>query len=186
MPSIVPLVAGSVIWLWILNPQTGLVNTLLAHLGVPQPGWLASTTWAKPALILMSLWSTGTMMVVLLAALQNVPASLYEAGAVDGAGTWRRFVHITLPQISPSLLFAAIVDTIGGFQYFGQQYIMTGSTGAPANATLMYATYLFDKAFVYNQMGYAAAMAWILFVILLICIVAILALSRRFVYYAAD
>ena len=186
LPSILPLVATSVLWLWILNPQSGLVNHFLSALGLPAPGWLASTFWSKPALIFMSLWGTGNTMVVLLAALQGVPQELYEAAAVDGATRWRRFWHVTLPQISPSLLFAAIVNTIGGFQYFTQQYIMTGSSGTPANSSLMYATYLFDNAFSYNQMGYASAMAWLLFSIILVCVIAIFVLSKKLVYYAAE
>jgi len=186
LPSIVPLVATSILWLWILNPQSGMINNMLGHLGLPGPGWLASTVWSKPALIFMSLWGTGNTMVVLLAGLQGVPQELYEAAAVDGATPWRRFWHVTLPQISPSILFVAIINTIAGFQYFTQQYIMTGNTGTPANSTLMYSTYLFDNAFSYNQMGYASAMAWLLFLAVLVCVVAIFVLSTRLVYYAAE
>src|SRR5579862_7720865 len=132
LPSITPVVATSILWLWLLNPEIGLVNLLLGKLGVVNgPAWLQDPAWAKPALILMGLWGAGGGMVIYLAGLQDVPTALYEAARIDGAGTLAQFRHVTLPMLSPVILFNLIMGLIGSFQYFTQVYVMTGGTGGP-------------------------------------------------------
>ena len=183
LPSIVPIVASSVLWTWILNPQYGLINSLLIKLGVANPpGWLADPTWSKPALILMSFWGVGGTVVIYLASLQDIPAQLYEAAQLDGANAWQRTWHVTIPTMSPVLLFTFIMGLIMSFQYFTQAYVMT--SGGPNNSTRFYAFYLFDNAFQYFRMGYASAMAWILFVVILIATFVVLKLSRKHVHYS--
>jgi len=171
LPSIVPVIASSMLWLWILNPSVGLVNQALApfcHLfGVQPPGWLADPRWAKPALILMSAWGVGNSMIIYLAGLQDVPEALYEAAEIDGAGKWQQFWHVTLPMIMPVVYFNLVMGIIGALQVFTQVFIMTdGTNGSPAQSTLMYAPYLFATAFFDLRMGYASALAWVLFVII--------------------
>jgi multiple sugar transport system permease protein len=186
IPSIVPVIASSILWIAILNPQSGLINTLLGLLGLPQPGWLASETWSKPALIVMSVWGSGGSMIIYLAALQGVPEHLYEAAEVDGATPWRKFWSITLPLLTPTTLFLLIIGVIGAFQYFTQAYVMTDGTGGPVNSTLFYALYLFLNAFSYYKMGLASAMAWILFFIVFVATLLIMYSSTRWVHYEAE
>jgi multiple sugar transport system permease protein len=186
LPSIVPVVATSILWLWLLNPEIGLVNTGLAHIGIHGPGWMIDPGWAKPALILMGLWSAGGGMIIYLAGLQDVPQSLYEAAALDGAGAWARLWHVTLPFLSPILLFNLIMGLIGYFQYFTQAYVMTNGSGGPQDATLFYALRLFRSGFIDFNMGYASAMAWVLFGITLACALLIFRTSARWVYYAGE
>jgi multiple sugar transport system permease protein len=202
VPAIVPLVAASLLWISIFNPGTGALNAVLGwfvqtppahwieHLvtrarGSPftfsLPLWLQDPTWSKPSLILMNLWTAGAGMVVWLAGLQAIPRQLYEAASIDGAGPWRRFRHVTLPMLSPYVLFNLIIGLIATLQIFGEAYIMTA--GGPADSTLFYAYYLFRQAFQYFNMGYAAALAWILFLIVLALTVSQLWLSRRWVHY---
>ena len=166
IPSIVPIVAGSILWVWILQPEWGLINSVLSTFGIKGPLWLASLTWSKPSLIMMALWGSGAAMIICLAGLQGVPQHLYEAAEIDGADRWQRFVRITLPMLSPTLFFMLILGVIGSFQVFTTAYVMTG--GGPAESTLFYMLYLYRRAFVFLNMGYAAAMAWILFVIVLV------------------
>jgi len=184
IPSIVPIIASSILWLAILNPQSGMINNVLSAVGLPQPGWLASEYWSKPALIMMSVWASGGSMIILLAALQGIPEHLYEAAEVDGATGARKFWRITLPLLTPTMLFLMIIGVIGAFQYFTEAYVMTG--GGPVNSTLFYALYLFQNAFAYFKMGYASAMAWILFFIVLAASLAIMASSRHWVYYEGE
>ena len=185
LPSITPVVATSILWLWLLNPQTGLVDTGLRAVGVSQPpAWLTDPAWAKPALILMGLWGAGGGMVTYLAALQDVPAELMEAASLDGAGVWQRFRHITLPALSPVILFNLIMGLIASFQYFTQAYVMTN--GGPQDSTLFYALHLFNSAFLDFHMGYASAMAWVLFVITMLCALLVFKTSSRWVYYAGE
>ena len=181
LPSIVPAVANSVLWIWLLNPQWGLINLALKTVGIQGPGWLTSEQWSKPGIILMSLWGIGSWVIIYLAGLQGVPEQLYEAAEVDGATKFRRFIHITVPLMTPTIFFTLITGTIGAFQVFTQAYIMTN--GGPVNSTLFYALYLFQNAFNYLKMGYAAAMAWILFVIILILTLVQFRLARRWVFY---
>ncbi|MEP6757437.1 MAG: sugar ABC transporter permease, partial [Chthonomonadales bacterium] len=186
LPSVVPTVASAVLWLWLLNPQYGLVNATLRMLHLPASSWLSSPVWSKPAFIVLDLWAVGGGMVIYLAALQGVPQHLYEAALLDGAGPWRKTWNITLPAISPVIFFNAILGVIGTFQYFTQTFLMTNPPGGPANSTLFYALYLFQNAMSYFRMGYASAMAWVLFLITLIATLILFKTSARLVYYEGD
>lgn len=166
LPSITPAVANAVLWMWIFNPRFGLMNLLLTSLGLPRVLWLADPVWSKPSLIIMHLWSLGGPMVIYLAGLQGIPPELYEAAMIDGAGVWPKFRHITIPMLSPVIFFNLIMQTIASFQVFTAAYIMTA--GGPLDSTRFYVLYLFNRAFGYFQMGYASAMAWILFLIVLV------------------
>jgi len=184
LPSIVPVVATSILWLWIFNPQYGIANTLLAYIGITGPGWITDPAWAKPSLIIMSLWTVGNTVVIFLAGLQDVPQELYEAAAIDGASSLQRIRHITIPFMSPYLLFATVTGLIFGFQYFTQVFIMTN--GGPAFSTTVYAMYLYMNAFQYFKMGYASAMAWILFLIVATASLVIFRTTARRVYYGGQ
>ncbi len=186
LPSIVPTVASTLLWLWILNPQAGLVNTLLRHLGIPGPNWLSDPNWSKPSLILLGMWGMGSTIVIYLSGLQDVPVSLLEAAELDGANWLQRLRYITIPMVSPITLFNLITGMIFMFQYFAQAYVFRGTQGMgyPLNSTLFYSVYLFQAGFQYLKIGYASAMAWVLFVIILVCTVLLLRVSERFTYYA--
>lgn len=183
LPSIVPVVASSVLWLWILNPDYGLINILLGKFGIVGPGWLADPNWSKPALILMSTWGVGGTTVIYLAGLQDVPQELYEAAEIDGAGGWHKTWHITIPFMSPYIFFTTVMGIIGSTQYFTQAWVMTGGTGGPANSTMFFAMYLFQNAFQMFKMGYACAMAWLLFIVILLATLLIFKSSAKHVYY---
>jgi multiple sugar transport system permease protein len=190
LPSITNLVAVSILWIWVFNPEFGLLNSALRVVGVTGPLWLQSDSWAKPALIVMSLWGIGGSMIIFLAALQGVPHELYEAAALDGAGPVRRFRAITLPMISPAVFFSLVIGLIGGLQVFTQAFVMTGtaqpgSEGGPNNSTLFVVLYLYKKAFQEFKMGYASALAWVLFCLILIVTLVQKRLSRKWVYYEA-
>lgn len=184
IPSIVPAVANSILWIWIFQPQWGLLNYGLSLFGVKGPLWLSSVVWAKPSLIIMSLWGSGGSMIIFLAGLQGIPQHLYEAAQLDGANLWRRFWNVTLPMLTPTTFFVMVLGIIGSFQVFTQAYIMTG--GGPANSTLFYMLYLYRRAFVFQNMGYASAMAWILFVIIFVLTLVQFATARRWVYYEGE
>jgi len=186
LPSIVPTVASTLLWLWILNPQAGVMNTLLGHLGINGPNWLSDPTWSKPSLILLGMWGMGSTIVIYLSGLQDVPVSLLEAAELDGANWWQRLRYITIPMVSPITLFNLITGMIFMFQYFAQAYIFRGTQGlgSPLNSTLFYSVYLFQTGFQYLKIGYASAMAWVLFIIILVCTILMLKVSDRFTYYA--
>jgi multiple sugar transport system permease protein len=183
LPSLMPVVASSILWMWMYNGQSGLFNTGLRAIGVNGPAWLADPVWAKPAIVIMAVWGSGNAMVVYLAGLQDVPTSLYEAAIIDGAGFFQRLFHVTIPMISPVIYFNVVLSIISGFQAFTQAFIMTGSTGAPERSTLFYVLNLYNVGFQDLRMGYASAMAWVLFVIILLITLAATRLSRRFVTY---
>jgi len=183
LPSITPVVASAIVWLWMFNPRTGVVNFILSLVGIQGPGWLGSPVWAKPALILMSVWSVGGAVVIYLAALQDVPRELLEASELDGANRARQIWHVTLPMISPVILFNLITGLIGAFQYFTEVHVMTQGSGSPADATLMMSIYLWQTAFQYFRMGYASAQAWILFLIIVFFTIVLFKISGRVVYY---
>ena len=183
LPSIVPVVASSVLWLWILNPDYGLINIVLRAFGMPGPGWLADPNWSKPALILMSTWGVGGSVIIYLAGLQDVPLELYEASSIDGANGWQKTWNITIPFMSPYIFFTAVMGIIGATQYFTQAWVMTGGTGGPANSTMFFAMYLFQNAFQMFKMGYACAMAWLLFILILAATLLLFRSSARYVYY---
>ncbi|TMB87839.1 MAG: sugar ABC transporter permease [Chloroflexi bacterium] len=191
LPTVVPVVAATYIWRWLLNAQYGYVNEALGTFHLGQPLWLDDAIWTKPALILMSLWVTGSAMIVFLAALKDVPEVYYEAATVDGAGAWSKFRHVTLPLISPVILFETIIAGIFTLQYFTQAYLLSqtrfnGASGGPDNSLLVYGLYLFQQAFVNLNMGYASAMAWVLLFVALIGTLVLLRLSRDRVFYAGD
>lgn len=181
LPAIVPAVASSVVWMWILNPQIGLVNGVLRLFGIVGPAWLQDQNWAMRSLVLMSLWGAGNSIITYLAGLKDVPISLYEAAVVDGAGAWQRTWHITVPMLTPVIFFNLIMGIIGAFQYFTQAYIMT--QGGPADSTLFYALYLFYRAWNYMDMGYASAMAWVLFVVIAVVTALVFKTHRKWVHY---
>lgn len=183
IPSIVPVVAAAVIWGYVLNPQYGVLNNVLGLFGIAGPGWLSDPAWSKPALILFGLWGVGNLMVILLAGLQGVPPELQEQAELDGAGWWQRFRNVTLPFISPHLLFGTITGLIAGFQYFTPAFVLTGGDGAPAGSTLVSGVYLYQAAFYNYQLGYASAIGWALFVIIAICSVIAYRLIGKRVYY---
>ncbi|SDS41327.1 carbohydrate ABC transporter permease [Microlunatus soli] len=181
LPTLVPAIASAVLWIWIFNPDFGLLNSLLRGAGLPTSQWIYSERAAIPSLILMSTWGFGNAMVIFLAGLQGIPRQLLEAASIDGAGTWERFRHVTLPFMTPTIFYNLVTGVIGTFQVFNQAYVMT--QGGPNNATLFYIYYLYRKAFTEGQMGYAAALAWVLFVIVLIITVLLFRNARRWVYY---
>jgi multiple sugar transport system permease protein len=170
LPAIVPVIASSMLWLWIFNGRYGVLNwalgPILGLIGARPPSWLLDPDWAKPALVLMSLWGLGNSMIIYLAGLKDVPRELYEAAEIDGASFFRRFWHITLPMLSPVIYFNVVMGIIGSLQTFTQAFVIFGAEGPPGRSTLFYALYLFTTAFYDLRMGYASAMAWILFVII--------------------
>lgn len=181
LPSVVTGVSVSILWIWIFSPEFGLFNWFLSLFGIKGPAWLADPFWALPALMIMAMWGIGGGMIVYLAGLQSIPTQLYEAAQIDGATAWQRFRKITIPMLSPVIFFNLIMGIIGSFQVFTQGYVMT--SGGPANATLFYVLYLYYKAFQDLRMGYAAAMAWILFVIVLALTLVVFKTSGKWVYY---
>jgi multiple sugar transport system permease protein len=181
LPSVISGVAVSLVFAWIFNHRFGILNYILSLVGIRGPDWLGWHQWALPAFVLMSLWGIGGNMIILLAGLQGVPVSLKEAAEIDGATAWRQFWSITLPMISPAILFVSIMSVIGSFQTFTQAYIMTG--GGPAYATLFYLLYLYRNAFSWFEMGYASALAWVLFAIIMICTLLSLRVSQSRVHY---
>jgi len=181
LPSVISGVAVSLVFVWLFNHRFGILNFIIGLFGVRGPDWLGRPAWALWAFVLMSLWGVGGNMVILLAGLQGVPVSLHEAAQIDGASAWTRFWRITLPMISPAILFITIMSVIGSFQVFTQAYIMTG--GGPANATLFYLLYLYRNAFSWFEMGYASALAWVLFLVVLVCTLITMRGSQRLVHY---
>ena len=184
LPAVTPAVATALMWMWVFHPEIGLVNSALAEIGVEGPKWLASTEWALPTFIIISLWGIGGGMVIYLAGLQSVPTSLYEAAELDGAGAWARFIHVTLPMTSPVILFVTVTSMIGSFQVFTAAFVMTD--GGPVNSTLFFVLHLYNYGWRFLKMGYASALAWVLFVIILGLTLFLLRMSGRLVYYEAE
>jgi multiple sugar transport system permease protein len=181
LPTLTQGVATYAIWAVVFDPDTGPLNRFLRHFMEHPPKWLLDPAWAKPALVLMSLWSVGGMMLIFLAGLQDIPRQLYEAAEIDGAGPVRRFFHVTLPMLSPTLFFNLIISTIGAFQVFTSAFVLT--EGGPSHATLFYVYHLFNRAFVNFNMGYASALAWLLFAIVLMLTMVQIKLGKRWVHY---
>jgi multiple sugar transport system permease protein len=190
LPSIVPTVAGTLLFLWVLNPQMGFLHTTLGKIGIVGPDWFKDPSWSKPGLIILSLWGMGQGIVVYLSGLQDVPISLIESAELDGASWWQRLRYITIPMVSPITLFLLIMGVIGMFQYFTQAYVfaagsgsMGGVLGSPLHSTLFYSVYLWNVGFMQLNLGYASALAWIMLILIMICTYFLLRSSRRWAYY---
>lgn len=189
LPSVLSGVAVTLLWVLLFNPQIGVVNALLEQVGVKGPGWLTDPDWALPSLVIMSLWGVGQNIIIYLAGLQGVPTDLYDAAKVDGASLWQRFRFVTLPMMTPVLFYNLVLGLIGTFSYFTQAYVASGATGdvgGPVRSTLFYNLYLYQNAFRYNEMGYASAMAWVLFVIILALTALIFRSSSLWVFYEGE
>ncbi len=182
LPTVVPTVASAILWIMLFNTDGGIINEALGLFHISPIPWLSSPDWAMPALILLSVWGIGAAVIIFLAGLQDVPQVLYEAASLDGAGPLRSALHVTLPMVSPVILFNFILGMIGAVQVFTTPFIMTG--GGPLNATLMYSIHLFNNAFVYYKMGYASAMAWLMFFAIFLLTLLSLRLSRNVVHYS--
>jgi multiple sugar transport system permease protein len=185
LPSLMPQVPLAVLWLWVFNGKDGVLNEFLRILHIHGPNWLSDPTWSKPALVLLSLWGVGNAVIIYLAGLQDVPQALLEAAELDGASTWAKTRHVTLPMLSPVILFNVIMGLIGTLQIFAVPYVMFPG-GSPARSTYFYTMYLFDNAFRYNKMGYACAMGWIMFIAILLLTLLALKVSEKHVYYGGD
>lgn len=182
LPSIVPTVATSVLFLWLLNPNIGLINRMLAMVGIDGPAWINTAPWAFYSLVLMALWGVGGSMVIYLAGLKDIPTHLYEAATIDGAGPLRKLRHITLPMLTPVIFFNLIMGIVGAFQTFTQAYVMTPN-GGPQDSTYFYSLYLYNRAWKYLDMGYASAMAWMLFFVVVVLTAIVFRSQRKWVHY---
>lgn len=186
LPWVMPVAASATLFLFIFNPDYGLINSALDAVGISGPLWLGDAAWAKPSLILMDLWTTGFGAVLFLAAMQGIPQELYEAASLDGAGGWAKTLRITVPLVSPVTLYSLITGLIAIFGYFAQAYIFTSGGAGPSNSLEFYMLYLYNTAFHYLHMGYASALAWVLFVITLLASLALLWSSKRWAYYEGE
>lgn len=186
MPYIVPLVSAVYIWQGVMNTQTGWINLFLKKMGIIGPDWLFSTTWIYPALIIIGLWGVGDMMLFHVTAMRGIPTELYEAARIDGAGPIASFLHITLPMITPIIFYNLILSVVGIVQYFIIPFVLKGGSGDPGNTTRFYAMQLYKEAFAYSKMGYAATMAWMLFMFVLVVTVLLFATAKYWVFYAAE
>ncbi len=184
LPSVLSGVAVALLWRWLFSTEFGLFNLLLSYVGITGPSWLGDPKWAMPSLILMSLWGVGAGVIIYLASLQGIPTDLYEAAEVDGATAWTKFWRITLPMMTPVLFFQLVTGFIVALQVFTQAFIMT--SGGPNNATLFYLLYLYRNAFEYFRMGYASALAWVLFIYILVLTLLLYWSSNRWVYYEGE
>lgn len=189
LPSITPVVAAAIVWMWIYNGQYGVLNTILGWFGIQHIGWLTDPTFTKPALIFMGMWFGGNTILLYLAGLRDVPVSLLEAAELDGAGAWHKTWNVTIPMISPVIFYTLIINVIGYFQYFTEAWVLTatreGNAGGPLNSMLFYAMYLYQTAFQQFKMGYASAQAWVLFAIVLVA-TAVLFRTSGWVYYRSE
>ena len=184
LPSIVPTVATSVLWIWLLNPNPniGLINRLMGLIGIQGPAWLNTAPWAFYSLVFMALWGVGGSMVIYLAGLKDIPVYLYEAAVLDGASVWMKARHVTLPMLTPVIFFNLVMGIIGAFQTFTQAYVITPG-GGPQDSTLFYSLYLYIRAWKYLDMGYASAMAWVLFIVIVVMTALVFRTQKRWVHY---
>jgi multiple sugar transport system permease protein len=198
LPTMVPAVGATLLWLWLFNPNGGMIDGLLGTLGLQQPGWFTDPSWAKPALLVQVLWGVGGSMIIYLAGLKDIPGELYEAASIDGAGTLRRLRHITLPLLTPTIFFNLVLGIITAFSFFAQALIAssapsglgggagaTGSSdaGGPIDSTLFYSVYLYQQIFSYFQLGYASAMSWMLTAVVIVLTAFVFGTARKWVYY---
>ncbi|MDE2819506.1 MAG: sugar ABC transporter permease [Chloroflexota bacterium] len=181
IPAVISGVAVSLMWIWFLQPDTGVVNTLLSYIGVRGPYWFWDLNWALPSVAIMSIWKVGGAAIIYLAGLQNIPAHLYEAAEIDGAGKWRRFWRITLPLLTPTLFFQLIIELIDAFKIFTEAFVIT--KGGPLKATYFFLYYFYEEAFRNFNMGYASALALFLLVVIMGCTVFVYRTSGRWVFY---
>lgn len=185
LPAFLPAVPVGFLWTFLFNGENGIVNLVLGALHLPEPGWFTDPSFTKPALILFFLWTIGTTTIIYMAALQAVPTHLYESAELDGAGRLRRLWHITLPMTSPASVFNLITCMIGTFQIFAIAYVI-GGVGGPQGSLMFYILYIWQNAFTFLRFGYASAMAWILFLIIMVCTAVLMLATRRLVYYEGD
>jgi multiple sugar transport system permease protein len=186
VPALVPLVAAAMIFRWLLAPDSGPINGFLAWFGIEGPAWLLDADWVIPAIILLALWQVGAGTILLIAALQGIPPELTEAAELDGAGPVKRFWRVSVPLITPVLFFNLVTGIIAGFQVFSQVYVLTNGDNGPDNASLMMVPYIYDNAFKFYKMGYASAMAWLLFIIILSLTLVVFRSSRSWVFYETE
>ena len=184
IPSIVPIIASTVIWLWMFNPDFGLFNSLVRSVGLPKLQYIFSEQQVVPSLVFMSIWSVGPMMIIFLAGLQDIPKDLYEAAEIDGGNAFHKLVHVTIPMLTPTILFNLLISLVAALQTFVQPFIMTN--GGPNNGSLFFVYFIYRKAFQDSQMGYASALAWALFIIISVLSYLIFRSSRRWVFYRGD
>lgn len=184
IPAVISGVAVSLMWIWLLQPDTGVINTLLALVGIKGPGWFWDPQWALPSVALMSVWSVGGSAVIYLAGLQNIPPHLYEAAKIDGAGAGQCFWKITIPLLTPTLFFQLVVEMIDSFKVFTQAFVIT--KGGPLKATYFYLYYFYEEAFQNFNMGYASALALVLMIIIMTATIILNYTSKHWVYYAAE
>lgn len=184
LPSIVPIVAMAAIWMWIFNPDFGLANSLLKGVGLPTSKWLSSESSVIPTLVFINLWTTGSTMVIFLAGMQDVPKQLMEAVQIDGGGFFAKLRHVIIPMMTPTIFYNVVMGFINGFQVFTQSYVMT--SGGPNNSSLFYVYYLYREAFEFMRMGSASAIAWILFVIIMILTAILFKFQNKWVYYGGE
>lgn len=183
LPTLVPEVALALVWVYLFTPVTGLINLPFNWLGMRGPCWLACARWSRQTMILLALWIIGQQIVLYLAGLQDVPQDLYDAADVDGAGFWHKFRNVTLPMMTPVIFFHLVTSVIGALQFFTIPYIMVGGTGGPDKSLLFYSIYLYKQAFQYFSMGYASALAWLLFMVALLITLLIFRSARLWVFY---
>ena len=182
LPSIIPAVASCMVWVWLLNQQYGLINTVLKAVGITPPGWIWDKKTVIPTLVMINLWSTGGTMVIFLAGIMSIPKVYYEALVMDGGNAFHKLVYITVPMVTPTIFFNSIMAIIGSLQVFTQGYIMT--EGGPGNSSLFYVYYIYREGFQNANMGYACALAWLLFLVILVLTMIVLKTQNKWVYYA--
>ena len=186
IPTLVPIVAVSIIWQWLLNSQFGLVNYLLYKIGLPGPPWFGSEVWAKPSILIIVIWSIGASVLTYLAGLQDIPQVYYEAAAIDGANVFAKFKNITLPLLSPIILYNTIMGIIAALQQFTLPFVITNGQGTPANSMMFYAIFLYKNAFTYFKMGMANAMAWMMFIVIMALTIFVFSTSKKWIHYMGE
>ena len=184
VPTLVPLIASAMVWMWLFNGEYGLINKVLALIGIRGPAWVVDESWVPVSMILMSLWSVGQGVVIYIAAMQDVPRQLYEAATIDGMNAPRRFLHVTLPMISPAILFNVISLTIAAVQVFAVPYVIFRRPDGQNPAGHYYSMYLYENAFIYGKMGYASAMAWLQLLVVMALTGVLLLVGRKLVHYS--